>query len=96
MKIVRLPYRAPRANSIAERFVGTARRECLDDILIFGRWHLERVLTDFIEHYHRARPHQGLKQQLSRPPAEVRPVSGSELLRDDRLGGLIHEYRWAA
>ena len=82
------------SDSIAERFVGTARRECLGHMLIFGRRHLESVLIDFIEHYHRARPHQGLEQQLPRPPAEVRLVSGSELMHDDRLGGLIHEYRF--
>ena len=63
---------------------------------IFGRGHLERVLSAFLEHYHRARPHQGLEQQLPRPPAEARPVPGGELVREDRLGGLIHEYRWAA
>ena len=96
MKIVHLPYRAPRANSIAERFVGTARRDCLDHMLITARRHPERVLTDFIEHYHRARPHHGLEQRLPRPRAEVRPLSGGELVRDDRLGGLLHEYRWAA
>ena len=56
VRVVRLPYRSPRANSIAERFVGTARRECLDQLLIFGRRHLERVLAVFIEHYHHARP----------------------------------------
>ena len=93
---MRLPVRAPRANSIAERFVGTARRECLDHLLIFGRGHLERVLSAFLEHYHPARPHQGLEQQLPRPPAEARPVPGGELVREDRLGGLIHEYCWAA
>ncbi len=76
VEIVRLPCRAPRANSIAVRFVGTGRRECLDHMLIFGRQHLERMLTDFIEHYHRARPHQGLEQRLPRPQAEVRPLSG--------------------
>lgn len=96
MKVVRLPYRSPRANSIAERFVGTARRECLDHLLIFGRRHLERVLAAFIEHYHHARPHQGLEQRLPRPPAEHRPASGGELVREDRLGGVIHQYRWAA
>jgi len=64
--------------------------------MIFVRGHLEGVLTAFLEHYHRARPHQGLEQQLPRPPAEGRPVAGGELVRDDRLGGLIHEYRCAA
>src|SRR5215467_3744405 len=47
VRVVRLLVRAPRANSIAERFVGTARRECLDHLLIFGRGHLERVLSRF-------------------------------------------------
>ncbi len=45
IRIIRTPVRAPRANAIAERFVGTTRRECLDRILIFGRRHLEQVLA---------------------------------------------------
>src|SRR5262245_26586342 len=57
-------------------------------LLIFGRSHLERVLAEFIEHYHRARPHQGLEQQLPRPPADVQVVSHGEVVRQDRLGGL--------
>ena len=77
VRVVRLPVRAPRANSIAERFVGTARRECLDHLLIFGRGHLERVLSAFLEHYHRARPHQGLEQQLPRPPRRGRLLAAS-------------------
>jgi len=96
VQVVRLPYRAPRANSIAERFVRTARQECLDHLLIVSRVHLERVLTAFIQHYHRARPHQGLDLRLPRPPAALRVVPGGELVREDRLGGLIHEYGWAA
>jgi putative transposase len=58
--VIRLPYRSPRANAFAERWVGTVRRECLDHLLIFGRRHLETVLAEFVEHYHEARPHQGL------------------------------------
>jgi len=77
VRIVRLPVRAPRANSFAERFCGTARRECLDHLLIFGRGHLERVLSAFLEHYHRARPHQGLEQQLPRPPRRGRLLAAS-------------------
>ena len=46
------------ANSFAERWVGSARRECLDHLLIFRRRHLEKVLGEFIEHYNQARPHQ--------------------------------------
>ncbi len=51
VKVVRLPVRAPRANSFAERWVGTARREMLDHFLIFSRRHLEAVLREFVRHY---------------------------------------------
>jgi hypothetical protein len=97
VRVLQTPYRAPRANSFAERWIGTARRECLDHLLIFGGRHLERVLTELIEHYHQARPHQGLEQRLPCPPPD--PVSltdASPVERRDRLGGLIHEYRRAA
>ncbi len=51
LEVVHLPFRAPRANAIAERWVGTARRELLDHLLIFGRLHLESVLKEFLHHY---------------------------------------------
>ena len=49
VKVVRLPFRAPRANAYAERWVGTVRREMLDHLLIFGPRQLERVLEEFID-----------------------------------------------
>ncbi len=64
--------------------------------MIFGRRHLERVFGEFIEHYHQARPHQGIDQRRPWPPVdEVLSMVGS-VERRDRLGGLIHEYRRAA
>jgi hypothetical protein len=98
VRIVRTPVRAPKANAIAERFVGTVRRECLDWLLILNRRHLEHVLRVFVDHYNAHRPHRSLDVV---PPAAVgseRPVclSSRELKRRDRLGGLIHEYSYAA
>lgn len=95
VEVIRLPVRAPVANSIAERWVGTARRECLDHLLIFGRRHVESVLREFVDHYETARPHQGLGQ---RTPGGERPTPalGGPILRRDRLGGPIHEYERAA
>jgi putative transposase len=92
IRIIRTPFRAPRANAIAERFIGTLRRECLDHLLITGRRHLAAVLREYIRHYNYHRPHRSLNQ---RPPAgDAPPRSGATIrvLRRDRLGGLLHEY----
>jgi len=72
--------------------VGSARREVLDHLLIFGCRHLEHVLREFVEHYHSARPHQGLEQRTprSRPPTAL--SGAGPVQRRDRLGGVIHEY----
>ena len=92
IRIIRTPPRAPRANAIAERFIGTLRRECLDHILITGPRHLDVVLREYVQHFNTHRPHRSLHQ---RPPAgDVPPRSGAgiRVLRRDRLGGLVHEY----
>ena len=95
VRVIRTPYRSPRANAYAERWVGTARRECLDWILVRNGDHLEQVLTEFVAHYNAARPHRGL--QLRPPvPRPVAPLPTGKVLRRDRLGGLIHEYERAA
>jgi len=97
VKVVRLPFRAPRANAFAERWVGTVRREALDHLLIFGPRQLERVLQEFIDHYHTARPHQGLGQRTPIRGTQVPSKSdNSQVIRIDRLGGLLHEYARAA
>ena len=90
--IIRTPIRAPRANAIAERFIGTLRRECLDHILITGPRHLDAVLREYLQHFNAHRPHRSLNQ---RPPAGgTNRRSGATVrpLRRNRLGGLIHEY----
>ena len=51
IRVVRTPIRSPRANAVAERWVGTVRRECLDWLLIFGQRHLEMLLREFVDHY---------------------------------------------
>ena len=70
MRIIRTPIRAPRANAIAERFIGTLRRECLDHLLITGPRHLDIVLREYVQHFNAHRPHRALDQ---RPPAGDAP-----------------------
>ena len=79
------------ANSFVKRWVGTARRECLQRLLIFGRRHLQRVLTEFLDYYHQAWPHQGLEQRVPCPPTDPIVTPGSQVNRRDRLGSLLHD-----
>ena len=76
VEIIRLPVRSPVANSFAERFVGTVRRECLDHLLIVGCPHLEYVLKEFVEHYQESQPHQGLDQRTPERPARADAAGG--------------------
>ncbi len=88
--VVRTPYRAPTANAYAERWVRSAREECLDLLLIVNEAHLRHVLAGYVAHDNRARPHQGLAQQTPVPFAPR--ARASPVRRRDVLGGLIHEY----
>ena len=96
VRVLKTPIRAPRANAFAERWVGTARRECLDHVLIFGRRHLQRVLAVYAEHYNRERPHRALELRPPDPASPAEGVAGSRVRRRAILGGLIHEYQWIA
>ena len=97
VRIIRTPIRAPRANAFAERFVRTVRRECLDHVLIYGRRHLERVLQAYVGHYTEERPHRGLHLMTPSGRESIECAGPTaRVLRHDVLGGLIHEYRWAA
>jgi transposase InsO family protein len=92
IRIVRTPICAPKANAIAERFVRTARAECLDWLLILNRGHLERVLRVYVDHYNAQRPHRALAMQPPHPDAAPPGSTRGEIRRRDKLGGLIHEY----
>ena len=96
MRVIKTPVQSPRANSFAERFVGTLRRECLDHVLILGEQHLREVLAEYARHYNGHRPHQGLQQEppLHQPGRAVDITARIE--RREVLSGLISEYSRAA
>jgi putative transposase len=96
IRVTKTPVRAPRANATAERWIASARRECLDGMLITSERHLRLVLDEYADHYTH-RPHRALKQS----PPGGRPLPSDlgtsvRVLRRDRLGGLIHEYSQVA
>jgi putative transposase len=96
MRIIKtLCVRSPRANSFAERYVGTLRRECLDHLLIHGEQHLWQILTQYAQHYNEHRPHQSREQ---RPPLHQpgQPIDmTARIKRRQVVQGLISEYRRA-
>ena len=95
IEVLKTPYRAPRANAVCERFLGSVRRECLDHILFVGDRQLHRVIKEYVEYFNRARPHQGIGQ---RPPEGIAPRPAwprrGRLIAVPVLNGLHHDYRY--
>ena len=95
IRCLKLPPRSPNLNTFAERWVRSVKQECLSRLILFGERSLQRVLAEFIAHYHCERNHQGKGNVLLFPaPAAARqrrPVRCRE-----RLGGLLRYYCRAA
>lgn len=87
------PVRAPNCNAYAERFVLTIKSECLGKMILFGETSLRRACSEFVEHYHTERAHQGLGNE------RVESVASEEtgdVECVERLGGILKHYRRAA
>jgi transposase InsO family protein len=93
---IRTPVKAPKANAIAERWVRTARSECLDHRLVLGHQHLQRLIDEYSGYYNTWRPHRSRGQKAPRPRERSSPQRGSRIEADPVLGGLHHVYRFAA
>jgi len=93
---LRLPAKSPNLNAFAERFALSIKSECLGRMIPLGEWHLRRAIREYMEHYHRERPHQGLGNELIAPPASG-VIAIGPVRRRERLGGTLnHYYREAA
>ncbi len=96
--VVRTPVRVPRANAVAERFLRSVRRECLDHLLLLGEAHLRRALGEYVAYFNAARPHQGLRQRVPMPgePSGWARHDAGAIVAIPVLGGLHHTYQRAA
>ncbi len=91
VSVIRLPARSPNLNAHAERFVLSIKSECLDRIIPLGERHLRRAVREYAEHYHFERHHQGIGNRIIDP--DPRRLGGiGEVVRSDRLGGLLNFY----
>ena len=81
--------RSPWQNGIAERMIGTLRRECLDHMLIVGEAHLRRVLSSYANYYNRARTHLALQKDA---PQHRAVQHDGAIVGVPILAGLHHQY----
>jgi putative transposase len=87
--------RAPNMNAVAERWVQSVKQECLDHFVVFDESHLRYILNQYLDWYHRCRPHQGLDKNLvDRAATSIAagPFSADAIVWDERLGGLLKHY----
>jgi putative transposase len=96
MKITRIQtsFQSPWQNGVAERWVGSCRRELLDHVIALNERHLRRLLSEYIFYYHDDRTHLGLRKGT--PGRRIRSASTGMVISHARLGGLHHRYDRAA
>jgi putative transposase len=83
-------------NAYVERWIQSIQLECLDHFIVLGEAHLNHLVGEFVAHYHKERPHQGLDNKLivpGRPPPDDEAIpSLQQLICHERLGGLLKHY----
>ena len=94
-RVLKTPVRAPRANAVCERFLGSVRRDCLDHVLVLGERHLCEVLVESCGYFNEARPHQGIGQLVPIGSSSA-AVGNGTVVALPVLNGLHHDYRRAA
>ena len=92
---MRTGFRSPWQNGVAERWVGTCRRELLDHLIVLNEAHLRRLLRQFVDYYHTDRTHLSLgKDSPFGRPVRAAPSPGAKVISLPRNGGLHHRYEW--
>jgi len=91
----RISPASPWQNGIAERWVGSCRRELLDHLIVVNEAHLRRLMRDYISYYHADRIHDSLEKDApARRPVTSKPCQSAQVVSFPRTGGLHHRYDW--
>jgi putative transposase len=97
IQAVRTSVRSPWQNGVAERWVGSIRREMLDHVIPLNERHLMRLSQNYLRYYHEDRTHIGLNKNTPGARAvESRPTASAKVIALPRMGGLHHRYIWSA
>lgn len=95
-KPIRTSFRSPWQNGVAERWIGSCRRDLLDHIIVRDERHLKRLLADYVRYYHQDRTHLGLNKETPARRAVAEKARGYTIQCSTRVGGLHHRYDRAA
>jgi putative transposase len=91
----RISPSSPRQNGIAERWIGSCRRELLDHLIVVNEAHLRRLIRDYVSYYHDGRIHNSLEKDTpALRPVSSKPNPSATVLSFPRVGGLRHRYDW--
>jgi putative transposase len=95
MKPTRTSAASPWQNGIAERWIGSCRRELLDHVIVLNGAHLRRLIRDSSPIYHADRIHDSLEKDTpAMRPVSSKPRQSARLVSSPRIGGLHHRYDW--
>ena len=90
--MLKTSVRAPKANVICERFIGSLKRECMDHMLTLHCHQLHRIVRAYVDYYNHSRPNQGIGQRLPAQFPRTSPPSSGQIIATPVLGGLHHAY----
>ena len=93
---VRTAFRSPWQNGVAERWVGSCRRDLLDHVIVLNERHLKRLMSEYVRYYHEDRTHLGLAKDAPAGRPVVIRSAGNRIQSFSRLGALHHRYVVAA
>jgi len=90
----RTAFQSPWQNGVAERWVGSCKREIADHVIVFNEDHLRRLLREYVSYYNAERVHTVIRDAPEGRAIEARPSPGAKVVGLPRVGGLHHRYVW--